>query len=183
MGSTYEGFERAGGREGLAERLTWRGLGRGSTAGTVGGLLAGACMMAFAVLYFGATGRGYGLPPKLMAATFLGVDALIGGTAATIVGLAIHAFFSVLWSVLFASLISRRTHIAAALGWGLTYGFFVWAAMTWLVLPWANPTLYGRFRLFGNAWLVAHLIYGIASFAIVPLLRLFPRTGEGPRGD
>jgi hypothetical protein len=172
----YEWFERAGGREGLAERFTWRGVGRRCLAGMVGGLVAGTCMMVWNVLHAGAAGRDYGFIPKLIASTFLGVTSLIDGAGAVVFGLGIHAFISIFWGIFFAFVIPRRTPIPRALGWGLAHGFFVWATMTWTVLPWADPTFYARIDLFADAWLVANLIYGVASFVTVPVLQLFPRT-------
>jgi hypothetical protein len=173
-GSPYEWFERAGGRQGLRERLTWSGFGHRVLAGIFGGTFAGACMMLFAVLYYGRSGRGFWLLPKLFAATFLGVDALVGGAGPVVLGLAIHALVSMLWGILFAFVVPRRLPIPQALGWGTAHAFLVWATMTWTVLPWADPTLYPRTTLEGNIWLVMHLVYGVASFVIVPLLAIFP---------
>jgi hypothetical protein len=176
----HEWFDTAGGRDGLAERLTWRGFAPRSLAGVVSGLFAGACMMVFAVLYTGLSGRGWWLMPKLFAATFLGVGALVGGAGAVVLGLVIHAVVSVLWGIFFAFCVSRSTTVWYAMGWGVFHGFFVWMTMTWTVLPWADPTLYPRLAFTGGPWLAAHVVYGAASFAVVPALRWFPRRRPAP---
>jgi hypothetical protein len=176
--SPCEWFERARGREALAERLTWSGFGQRTLAGIVGGLFAGLCMMAFAVLYDGLAGRGFWLLPNLFAATLLGVDALVEGVGAVFLGLGIHAIVSIAWGILFAFVVARRLPVVRALGWGVPYAFLAWATMTWAVLPWADPTLYARVRLTGNAWLAAHIVYGVASFVVVLALRIFPRPGR-----
>lgn len=168
-------FERAGGREWLAERLTWGGLGRRTLAGVGGGLAAGCCMMVFGALCARSRGYGYWMPARLAAAMFMGVGALVSGAGAVAIGLAVHAFTSIVWGIVFAVLVPRSTSPARALAYGLAHGLLVWSTMTWTVLPWADPTLYARYGLMAKSWFAANLIYGAASASIIFILKLFPR--------
>lgn len=175
MSTPYQWFESAGGRQGLAERLAWRGLGRRTLAGTLGGLCAGACMIAFAMVDRVPSGSGSPwMLSKLFAASFMGVDALVGGAEAVLVGLAIHAVVSAAWGIFFAFCVSRDVSTLYGLALAVAHGFLVWSTMTWTVLPWADPTLYSRYPLMGVPWLVYHLVYGGASVVIIHVLKLFP---------
>ena len=143
-------------------------------------MLGGSLMMLFAVFVFGRIGAGQELPARLIDATFDGVQALVGASGVIVAGLAIHAVVAVVWGIVFGFVVRRRTSVGAVLGGGMIYGLIVWVTMTYLVLPWANPTMYPRVRflagpLMGSltgaptgAWIAAHLIYG-ASLVVVSL--------------
>lgn len=146
-------------------------------AGVITGVFAGSMMMVFMVLYSGGIGAAYWLPPKLIDAMSDGVVALVGGPGVVVAGLAIHLIVSVVWATLFALLMDRRWSALTAMAHGILYSFAVWAIMTYLVMPWANPTMNPRIHAMMGMWICAHVIFG-ACLAIAPPLRraLFGQT-------
>lgn len=108
------------------------------------------------------------LPMKMVAATWLGVGALIGGNLTVALGLATHFGVSIGWAIVLTLLLGRRdnpmlTWIAAFL-WGAVVVYFL---MTWLALPWLDPVMHARVNIAAAWWWwVLHAIYG----AVVGLL-------------
>lgn len=144
-------------------------------SGAVAGLIGGAAMMLFLMLDLGGLGLGFLAPFAYIAAFVLGPKALVYGAGALILGGLIHVAVSVALGVIFSALVPRDTGGGPALSYGLTAGLLALVFMTFVILPWADPTLFARVGYFQISWLFGHVLFGIGlSFA--PSLRrgLFP---------
>jgi uncharacterized membrane protein YagU involved in acid resistance len=102
----------------------------------VGGFVAGALDIAFAIsfaAYNGAT------PVRLLqtvASGLLGKDAFAGGVPAAALGLALHFGMSFLWAGSYLALASRVPSIARHAGVsGVAFGIVVFLVMRLVVLP------------------------------------------------
>lgn len=158
-------------RLGRFDGALWSGLG----AGLVGGVV----MLLFAMIVTAARGLGFWLPARGIAASVLGVTALVMGGGAVVLGVALHlavaAAWGLLFSWLFAWLAGHEPQPAFALLVGIVYGLLVLAVMTWLVLPWLDPTWFVRVRAMSTMWIGAHLLYG-ASMVFVPMFTAVARS-------
>ena len=129
--------------------------------GGIAGILAGIVMAMAAMFYAAANGSGFFLPVRSIAATWYGVNALVGGAGVLIVGLVTHLGTAAFGGVVFAALPSSRKSATVALLSGLVWGVVVWAILSFAVMHWLNPTMYagtvGREPVW---WFVLHLIYG-----------------------
>lgn len=124
------------------------------------GLFAGVVMLVVGMIISAASGAGFWTPLRLAAASVLGVDALIGGFGAALLGLALHLGAAAFFGVVFAALVDRDLAADRALLAGLVYGVGVWAFMTYAGLPAFDRTMLPRVRLAPGAWFVMHLVYG-----------------------
>ena len=138
-------------------------------AGALAGLSGGMLLGLWQILQSVAFGQGFWLPLKLIAGVFLGVDSLLAGPGAILLGIVIHVFASVALGVGFALILKRDTLPSSALLWGLAYGVAVWVIMTYLVL-WADPTMRARVLLTPRGWFWAHLLFGL-GVSSAPALR------------
>lgn len=141
-------------------------------AGALAGFIGGIVMAIVAMIVTASMGAGMLMPLKAMAALLLGVDALVGGAGAIIVGMMIHFATAIILGLIFAAIIGDARP-GAAFGLGLIYGFGVWIVMTFLILPAANPTMSARVAMMGGWWFVEHLVYGGMLF-LLPILHRTP---------
>ena len=129
--------------------------------GGIAGILAGIAMAMAAMFYAAASGSGFWLPVRSIAATWYGANALVGGVGVLIVGMVTHLGTSAFLGLIFAALLPSRKSATAALLGGLVWGVVVWAAMSFAVMSWLNPTMYaGTVGREPGWWFVFHLIYG-----------------------
>jgi hypothetical protein len=140
-------------------------LAAGAGAGIVGGILMAMFMMMYAAMALGSMWA----PLRMLGATFYGPEALVGGAGVMLWGLMVHMMASAGLGALFAALIGARASGGAALGWGVAYGLAVLVGMTFLVLPWANPTMFARVQLIVGAWIIGHIVFGM-GVALAPAL-------------
>ena len=110
--------------------------------GGIAGILAGIVMAGAAMLYAAANGSGFLFPVRSIAATWYGPKALVGGAVVLLVGLVTHLSTAAFGGVVFAALPSSRRSATAALLSGLIWGVVVWAILSFVVMPWLNPTMY-----------------------------------------
>jgi hypothetical protein len=129
-------------------------------AGIVTGVLAGIAMAAFLMLSYAQSGNAL-RPLQLVGATFYGPDALTGGIGAVTWGAILHLAISAAVGVVFAWIVGPYPRGAAALGWGITYALVVMFFMTYLILPWANPTMSIQVPQMPTAWALAHVVFGL----------------------
>lgn len=141
------------------------------------GIVAAVAMAVWSMTIAAAEGLGFWLPVQLIAATFLGVNAIVGGVGTIVFGFILHFITASAWGVVFAALLSRTTPLPAAALIGILYGLGVWAVMRFLVLPWLDPTMSVRVSVLWWSFLVGHLIYGFALGLLVPMFRRAARTG------
>src|SRR5215471_21334828 len=78
-------------------------------AGALAGLAGGLAMAFYLMLYSEFWGAGFLLPLRLFAATFFGVDGLIGGTGVVLIGLLLHLGISIVLGVVYALFPRRST--------------------------------------------------------------------------
>jgi hypothetical protein len=102
----------------------------------IGGSIAGALDILFAITYAAVNGTA---PVKLLqtvASGLLGMAAFDGGVPAAILGLAAHFGLSYLWAALFVAAASRLPQLVAkpAVA-GVTFGVLVFFTMRLIVLP------------------------------------------------
>jgi hypothetical protein len=133
----------------------------------VAGFVAGVVMVLCAMTQSGALGLGFWLPVQSIAATFFGVEALIGGLGSVVIGLSAHVVMSLLAGGIFGALISSESSRGVIVALALAYGVLLWAAMTFLALPLINEVMLERVLLAPVWWFVLHLIYGLVLGLVV----------------
>lgn len=133
-------------------------------AGLIAGI-AGAVAVALSSMIYAtvATPEEGWLPMKMVAATWLGVGALIGGNATVALGLATHFGTSMGWAIVLALLLGRRRNPVLTLIAGFLWGaVVVYLLMTWVVLPFLDPVMSVRVAVQPAWWWwVIHVIYGV----------------------
>lgn len=147
-----------------------RGILRG---GASAGIVAGIIMAALFVAHAAAVGAGAAAPARMVAASLLGVRALVSGPGAIVLGAVLHLFVSAFWGIIFASLIRRSTPPSIASWEGILFGVAVWAVMTFVALPVLDPVMEARVALSPVAWLFAHIVYGVCLLGTPALRRRF----------
>ena len=140
-------------------------------AGVLAGLAGGLAMVFYLMLYSDFWGAGFLLPLRLFAATFFGVDSLIGGPGVVVAGLLLHLAVSAVLGVVYALIPRRTTTTFHALLGGIGFGVAVLLISTFLVLPAADPVLRARVSLFPMAWFLSHVIFGALTGGLVMPLR------------
>src|SRR5918995_6385972 len=102
----------------------------------VGGSIAGALDILFALTHAAVNGMGPQQLLQVVASGLLGQDAYAGGRGTAVLGLAAHFVLSLLWAALFVVVASRMPRLIAkpALS-GAIFGVLVFLAMRLVVLP------------------------------------------------
>jgi len=144
-------------------------------AGIVAGMIGGFVMLAFMMTYAGLTGAGATMPLKAIAALVYGVEALVAGPDAMLVGASIQLGFSILLGILFALFMSRATSTLAALCGGTLVGIVIWLAMDLVLLPYWDPTMADRITLMPLPYFIAHLLYGFGLAMTPTFIRTFSK--------
>jgi hypothetical protein len=140
--------------------------------GIVAGITGAIVMAMWSMGYAAAQGLGFFLPMRLIAATFFGVEALVGGAGVLLAGMMLHFVTASAWGVLFALLLPRRAGYGLSLLAGLIYGaVVVLAVMTYGILPLLDPIMRERVELTMFSWIVTHVIYGVVLGLLTPFLR------------
>lgn len=135
------------------------------TAGILGGLMAGAVAMAFAMILSSIGGREFWYPAKLMAAIVSGPEATALGAhfGAILGGFVVFEILCAFFGFVYAHF-TVTNHLPALLGMGL-----VWAAFSWIFI-W-NLFLHS-FKVIFNASLpsvaalAVCLVYGLALTSV-----------------
>jgi hypothetical protein len=141
--------------------------GRVGLAGALAGLGGGLAMALVAALLTGALDQDLWLQPKVIASLVLGSPAseaagfALGPVA---LGLLIHLLVAMLLGVLFARFMHRVARLPSDFGVpevaGVAFGFLIWAAAYFVVLPVAAP---GLLSIYAPALLIQHLVYGAST--------------------
>jgi hypothetical protein len=164
------------GKQADADLLRDRGSpGARLVAGIAGGIVAGSLMIGFLMTYASLTGAGLTTPLKALGALVYGVEALVAGPLALLVGALIQLGFAVVLGMLFALCVTGRTSIVSALFAGTAIGIAVWLLMDLLVLPLANPTMAARVALIPLAYFIAHVLYGLGLSTTPLFIRTFSK--------
>lgn len=156
-------------------------IGAGAAAGIIGGIGMGLVAMLVAMASTG-TWFAFWDPMRLIAATFYGDAALIGGADVVFVGALTHMVVSAFWGVIFGLFVGRRNSAGGALLYGLVYGVAIWAVMTWIALPIFNETMLAHTPESAPGWwFFYHLVYGGLLFCTPLLARMFAEPHESRR--
>jgi hypothetical protein len=170
-----------------AENLEPSGSARGGStgarleAGIAAGIVGSILMIGFMMIYADLTGVGLTVPLKSLGAFVFGVEALVAGPGAMLVGALIQFGLLIVLGILFAFVISREISTVAALFAGIAIGVAIWVAMDLFVLPSMNPTMAARIALMPLAYLIAHLLYGIGLATTPLLIRQFSKECDDIR--
>jgi hypothetical protein len=132
-----------------------------ATAGAVAGLVGGFAMILVAMIYSAIIGEGFTFPLKEIAATFLGVEAIIGGAGTIILGALTHFVVSAAWGAVFGLALPADSTSSASYGWGLAFGVGVWLVMSFVALPIFDPVMNDRVALYSGMWFAYHLVFGV----------------------
>ncbi len=107
-------------------------------AAIVGGLLAGAWDMSYALLWFGVVkGAPFARIPQSVAGGLLGKSSFDGGAATVVLGLALHWLIALTWASIyvFAGRHLLPDLLRKPIPCGLAYGAWIYFFMNWIVLP------------------------------------------------
>lgn len=140
-------------------------------AGAVAGIAAG-CAMGIAALL--GTDQGSFFPLRLVAASFLGHEALDPISVGPVfLGAGLGALSAVVLALVFASILPRGLSPMASAAIGLVYGAVAWA-FTWFVLVrLVDPVLFAAGRP-GEVLLLNLLFGALLGLFLPPLRRLLP---------
>ena len=145
-----------------------------AASGALAGLAGGVVMMFYLMLYSAFWGAGFLLPLRLVAATFFGVGALIGGPGVVIAGAIIHLAIAAALGILYSLIPRATTTTFHSLLGGIGFGVVVMLVSTLIVLPSADPVLRARVALTPLAWFLGHALFGaLMGGLMMPLRRHF----------
>jgi hypothetical protein len=139
-------------------------------AGAVAGLAGGAAMWLAAMLA-ARTDMGFTFPLRLVAASLMGETALDSGqlVAPLLLGTLLVAMTSVLFGLVYTSILPEGVDVFAAMLVGVVYSAALWL-VTWFVLARVlDPILYAAGRPLHM--LALHAFYGAVLGLLVPFLR------------
>jgi hypothetical protein len=155
-----------------AQREFTSGLDLGSVfeAGAAAGLIGGVLMAGWAIISALIHGQGPFAPFALFGATFVGIEALLGGPGAIALGIALHLCMSLLLGVVFAAIVGRDPVQSFAVFAGVLFGIAVLLVMTFVITPAVDPVLRERIPMMRGSWVIQHILYGL-GVACVPWLR------------
>jgi hypothetical protein len=131
-------------------------------AGVLVGLVSGVLMALVAMVHCWAVGLGFWLPMKLVSGVYMGVHALLGNGGVVVVGTLTHSLTAIGWGIVFGAITRGSLDPRLAATVGVAFGVAVWVIMTYLVLPWANPTMLVRAQLAMGWFVFYHLMYGLS---------------------
>jgi len=146
-------------------------IAAGIAAGAVGGILMIGCMM----IYASVTDAGATMPLKALGALVYGVEALVAGPTAMLVGVLIQLALAIVIGIIFALFVSRETSTVAALFAGVVVGIAVWAAMDLFAMPQVNPTMAARIALMPLGYFFAHVLFGVGLAMSPAFIRMFAK--------
>jgi hypothetical protein len=107
-------------------------------AALVGGLIAGACDMSYALLWYsGAKGAPWMRIPQSVAGGLIGKSSFDGGAATVALGFALHWLIAIIWATIYVQGGRRFLPdlLRKPIPYGLAYGAWIYFFMNWVVLP------------------------------------------------
>jgi hypothetical protein len=138
-------------------------------SGALAGVIGGMIMAGIAMVDSSVKGLGFFLPTKLIAATFLGIDAISGGVGTIALGIGVHVVVAAALGLLYSFLIVSNTPAISAFLGGLFYGTGIWFLATYMVLPAVNPVFSDAITANQAPWFIEHLVFG-GLMLLVPIL-------------
>ena len=143
----------------FADRLPSREpADREVAVGALAGLSSGGVMWVVAALFAGGD-MGFSFPLRLVAASFEGHEALDTGAVLgpPALGLLLVGVTSILFGLVFTSILSERLDVVAAILAGAAYATAVWLFSWFVVARVVDPVLYAAVSAFHRSAVVALL--------------------------
>ncbi|HEY2896638.1 MAG TPA: hypothetical protein VGJ12_05835 [Gemmatimonadaceae bacterium] len=119
-------------RQGTATRWT------PTKAVLIGGLIAGACDMTYALLWFGGVKHAPWMKiPQSVAGGLIGKASFDGGASTVVLGFALHWLIACIWATIYVYAGRRFIPdlLRKPIPYGLAYGAWIYFCMNWIVLP------------------------------------------------
>jgi hypothetical protein len=140
-------------------------------AGAIAGVAGGA---AVALAALAASEQASFFPLRLVAASFLGHEALDPGSAVPVLlGVVLGGLTAVVLALVFASILPRGRSTGASLLAGLAFGVGSFAMVWFVAVRLVDPVLFAAARPGGV--LLLHLVYGaVLGLLLPPLRRVLP---------
>jgi hypothetical protein len=136
-------------------------------AGAVAGLVSGGLVGLVAL--FSSDQESF-FPLRLVAATFLGHEALDPGSAGPVLlGAFLGLLAAVVLALIFASMLPHHRAIPGAVISGLAFGFFAWVVTWFAVVRVVDPVLFAASS--DGEILLLDLLYGATLGLLLPPLR------------
>jgi hypothetical protein len=154
-------------------------------SGIVGGLVGGAAMAVPAVFWAAASGHGFWYPVNVLAGMVLPGPGLEGADLSGFhaewfrAALAVHAFLSISFGVVFALVAPRLPRIPGPIAWGGLVLPLVWTGVSYGLMGVVNPVLQGRVDW---AWfIVSQFVFGVVAAIVVHRSEVvhIPPAGRG----
>ena len=144
---------------------------RAAMAGASAGLLAGLLMGVAANTGSYMGGSGFWEPMERISAYWLGVKALDGGVLPALVGSISHLCVASAFGAVFGYFTRKIESTSSEVVAGISTGAFIWAFMTYMVLPFFNPVLFDFVEPRTTLWFNCHMLFGLVLGASAPIKR------------
>lgn len=157
-----------------------RGRGRARRvwgSGLAAGLVGAVAMGLVAMIVAAASGKGFFVPMKLVAGTFMGPAAMTAGASAVVLGAVTHLVVGSFFGVIFAAIMAEDAAPGLRFAASLVYGVAIFIVMTIFILPLIDQTMAGHIDVIW--FLVYHLVYGFSLSLVVPAVRAGRRSRIG----
>jgi hypothetical protein len=158
-------------------------------AGVAGGLVGGAAMALPAVMWAGASGRGFWYPVNVLAGILLPGAANLAGAELgrlhadwLLASCTVHAVLSIGFGVLFALATPRLPAMPGPVAWGGLVLPLLWTGTTYGLMGVVNTVLQERVDW---AWFIAsQFVFGVVAALVVLRSEMVavPPAGLGPDG-
>lgn len=147
-------------------------------AGISVGLVAGAVMALFTMIYAAFTGLGFLTPVRQMSAIIYG-EAAMQGFAPVFVGALLHFANSIIFGFVFAAFFRYSTSLVASIA-GIVYALLIWVTMTYVALPLFNALMSRTVRGMPFGWFLAHVLFGVTLGTAPVLVSRFSKPSSYP---
>jgi hypothetical protein len=147
-------------------------------SGLWAGIIAAAGMAILLIAQSTYAGLGFWFPLQLNSAVIYGSNAILGGFAATIIGLIMHVAIAAVLGIMFSVLLPNRISSSNAIRAGIVYGFLIWIVSTYIGMPILNPVMSERMALTPALWFFSCILFG-ALLGTVPSIRRAYRNRDG----
>ena len=104
----------------------------------IGGLIAGACDMTYALLWFAGVKHAPLMKiPQSVAGGLIGKPSFDGGLGTVALGLALHWLIALIWATIYVYAGRRFIPdlLRKPIPYGIAYGAWIYFFMNWVVLP------------------------------------------------
>lgn len=134
----------------------------------VGGLIGSIVMAMWAMMVSLFSGMGFWTPVQLIAATWMGSQAMMHVTVGVILtGLMTHMMMGIMLGIVLAGAFAvfRIPTGSSRLLWGIGYAIVVWIVNQYAVLPIVDPLMASHMPPW--AFALAHMMFGVVAAAFL----------------